>query len=168
MTDKPTKRLSLKVKATAPSSEDVTNRPLRSRKHIIRREDLPADRLSGTKAPPKPKKKPKAATSKTPTTSPSDIRLDNLNTSLNAFEVWRDLQPLALGIEKQLFQHIAKHQLSCSKRVVQRLLREHTRKRSYLQPLVSGAVRFNLDGTESGTINQSEKNHAAQLISAIR
>lgn len=104
----------------------------------VRRDDLPAAKLSTTKAPPKPtpKKKPAKATApKQPTTSPSAIRLDNLNASLNAFEVWRAFKPLVIGVEKQVFQHVAKHQLSCSKRVVQRLLRQHTQDERYQRNL---------------------------------
>jgi sRNA-binding protein len=103
-----------------------------------------------------------------PITSPSDIRLDNLNASLNAFDTWRNFQPLTLGVEKQVFQHIAKHQLSCSKRVVQRLLRAHVKDPKYLQATIGGLMRLNLDGTEAEVILQSEKDYAIQLNSVSR
>ena len=108
----------------------MTDQPIKRKpKKVIRRTDLSANKLSTTKAPPKPKpqKKPKAPYPQKSGTRPSDIRLDDLNASLCAFKVWREYKPLALGIEKQLFQHIAKNSLSSSKRVVQRLLREHTK-----------------------------------------
>ena len=161
--DQPRKPLSLKPKA---STSTPTQK--RSRKRIIRRDELPAAKLTKAKPPPKPKpkKKLKPAASQKPTISPSDIRLDNLNASLNAFEVWRDYQPLTLGIEKALFQHIAKHSLSASKRVVQRLLRQHTRDKRYLQGITTGAARYHLDGTPSGPITRIEQDQARRLLTA--
>lgn len=129
MTDKPKTRLNLKPKASTPATPENAKPMLtRSRKCVIRRDEPPAEKLTKIKAPPpKVKKKPKPSAPKQSATSPSDIRLDNLDARLNAFEVWRTFQPLALGIERQLFQHIAKHSLSAPKRVVQKLLRQHTR-----------------------------------------
>ena len=144
----------------------MTDTPIkRSRKRIIRRDQMPAAKLATTKPPPepKPKRKPVPAP-KTPTTPPSHVRADNLNASLNAFEVWRTYQPLALGIDKQIFQHIAKHSLSCSKRVVRKLLHRHCHDRRYLQAVQAGGQRFNLDGTESGAIVETEQEHAARML----
>ncbi|MEZ5535341.1 MAG: ProQ/FINO family protein [Thiolinea sp.] len=152
MTDKPKKRLSLKQKADTPTPDDnATQSRTRSRKRIILRDDLPAAKLSTTKAPPKPKpkKKPKPPAPKKPVISPSDIRLDNLNASLNSFDIWRNFQPLMIGIEKDIFRHIAKHQLSCSKRVVQRLLRQHTADERYQRNLKTGMARHHLNGAEA-------------------
>ena len=129
----------------------MTDQPIkRSRKRIIRRDELPANKLSTTKAPPKPKpkKKPASPAPKKPTISPSDIRLDNLNASLNAFDVWREFRPLVIGVEKEVFRHIAKHQLSSSKRVVQRLLRQHTQDERYQRNLKAGDGRYHLDGAK--------------------
>ncbi|MEZ5534399.1 MAG: ProQ/FINO family protein [Thiolinea sp.] len=146
------RRLSLKPKADTPTPADnATQSRTRSRKRIIRRDDLPAAKLSTTKAPPqpKPKKKRTSPAPKKPVISPSDIRLDNLNASLNAFPVWLNFQPLMIGIEKEIFRHIAKHQLSASKRVVQRLLRQHTADERYQRNLKASGGRYHLDGTEA-------------------
>ncbi len=140
----------------------------RSRKRIIKRDQLPASKLATTKKPPpkqNPQRKP-AATLKAPTTPPSEIRLDNLNASLNAFDVWRNYQPLALGIERAIFQHAARHSLSCSKRVVKKLLHRHTHDRRYLQSVRVGGQRLNLDGTETGAIQPAEQEHAARVLAA--
>ncbi len=153
MTDKPTKRLSLKHKATAPELiENGTQTRPRSRKRIIRRAELPANKLSTTKAPPKAKPKPKKAAKSTPPkkvgASPSDIRLANLNAHLNNHsEAWREFKPLVIGVEKEVFRCIAAHHLSASKRVVQRLLRQHTQDERYQHNLLAGGVRYHLDGT---------------------
>jgi sRNA-binding protein len=132
----------------ATSTEKPAQSRTRSRKRIIRRDDLPAAKLSTTKPPPKPKKKPAPAPApKKPAVSPSDIRLDNLNASLNAFEVWREYRPLVIGVEKEVFRHIARHSLSASKRVVQRLLRQHVQDERYQRNLLSGGGRYHMDGT---------------------
>ena len=162
MTDKPRKPLSLKPKATIPATTDKPSGAVtRSRKRVIKRDQLPAGKLATTKAPPKPKpkKKPRPAP-KVPTTPPSDIRAELLNASLNGFDVWIKYYPLAIGIEKQIFQHIAKHSLSSSKRVVQKLLHQHTRDKRYLANLAAGGIRYNLDATEAQPIAQAEIDHA--------
>ncbi len=154
MTDKPQKTLSLKPKADiAALAEKHTQSRTRSRKRIIRREELPASKLSNTKKPPAPKSKKKRPTTtvpKRPLVTPSAKRLDNLNASLNAFPVWLNFQPLMIGIEKEIFRHIAKHRLSCSKRVVQRLLKQHTADDRYQRNLMSGGRRYHLDGVPAG------------------
>lgn len=169
MTEKTRKPLSLKNKTTQAGTESPMQSTRRTKKRIIRRNELPTSKLANTKKPPKPPpKKPPGTLSNKPITSPSDIRLDNLNASLNAFDTWRNFQPLTLGVEKQVFQHVAKHQLSCSKRVVQRLLRVHVKNPKYLQATIGGLVRLNLDGTEAEVILQSEKDYATQLNSVSR
>ena len=152
MTDKQNKTLSLKPKTTPAPPENPTQTLIRSRKRIIRRDELPADKLSTTKKPPKPKLKqqPKPPAPKKPDISPSDIRLDNLNAHLNNHsEAWRGYLPLMIGIEKEVFRHIAEHHLSASKRVVQRLLRQHTQDERYQRNLITGGGRCHLNGTKA-------------------
>ena len=83
----------------------------RGAKRIIRREDLSGVQKAGTIKPKQPKqKKPKPNRKRQPPkpkkTPPSELRAKELNDSLNNYKAWRDYQPLALGIEKQLFKHI--------------------------------------------------------------
>lgn len=123
-------------------------------KRIIKREELANVQKPGTiktapRKPPaknnkarKPRKPPRPK--KTP---PSDLRAGNLDASLNGFLAWLNYQPLAIGVEKQIFQHIAALQLSASKRVVQKLLRKHTQNPRYKQNLANNEPRVNLDGT---------------------
>ncbi len=150
-------RLSLKSKATMGTTAGNAAKGLkRPRKRIIRREELPASKLSNTKAPPKPKPKPKKAAKPTPPkkagTSPSDIRLHNLNAHLNNHsEIWREFKPLAIGVEKEVFRYIAERHLSASKRVVQRLLRQHTQDERYQRNLLAGGGRYHLDGIPTST-----------------
>ncbi|MEZ5448357.1 MAG: ProQ/FINO family protein [Thiolinea sp.] len=166
---KPRKRLSLKPKPPVPilqeQEEEAPVAARRSGKRIIKRNQLPANKLAQTKAPPKPQPKPRKArpTPQQPTTSPSDLRAEALNDSLNDFEIWRTFKPLALGIDKTIFQHIAAHQLSASKRVVQSCSR-HCHDRRYLKAVQNSECRYHLDGQEANPISQEEKNHAARTL----
>lgn len=95
---------------------------------------------------------------------PSDIRAKELDASLNAFPMWRERKPLALNFERQVFQHVGKHHLSASKRVVMKLLEWHTANRFYLQAVAEGGKRFNLDGSEADTIQDYEIAHALNKL----
>ena len=167
MAEQPSKKtLSLKKTATDNTQQsDAPSLRKRSGKRIIRREQLPAQSLANTKAPtptPAVKKKPqKAPPTKTPTTSPSELRIDALDKQLSAaFSIWRDYQPLALGIEKSLFRFIAAQHLSASKRVVQKLLKRHTAAQAYRENIQQQAMRYELDGSPAGEISQLDKAYA--------
>lgn len=169
MTDQPRKTLSIKPKSTPQAANPETKVVLRANKRIIKREQVQATGLAKPKAkvPTKKPSKPRKIAPKKPLIAPSAIRMDNLNAALNALVVWREQQPLALGIERQIFQLIAAQQLSASKRVVQKLLHQHTHQRHYLLKVGQGGERFNLDGTEAGTILPAEREHAGRLLSAF-
>ena len=168
MTDqkKPRTTLSLgrKPESDAPAEPTIQ----RSRKRIIKRDELPASKLAKVKpkaAPPKGRKPAKKPANKPkPIKSPSDLRAEELNASLNAFPVWRDAQPLAHGIEREIFQHIAKHSLSASKKVVQKLLYRHTRRQRYLEGIKTGNHRYHLDGSEAGEVMGTEQEHAGRAL----
>jgi hypothetical protein len=172
MTEKPRSTLSLK-RASTPITEakDSTSKPLqRTGKRIIKRDALPTDNLAKPKAKPlnpsqkKRPTKPKARPKPKPLYSPSDLRAQELNASLNGFSVWLQQRPLALGIERQIFQYIAKHSLPASKRVVQKLLHQHTRSKAYLLQIAKGGKRFNFDGSEAGQVLAHEQEAALLLV----
>lgn len=173
MTDRPRKTLTIKPK-TVPTTEQAspfnqeTKTVSRANKRIIKREQVQSTGLGKPKAQvlPKKPKKPRKPAPKKPLVAPSDIRMDNLNAALNAFAVWRERKPLALGIEKQIFQLIADQHLSASKRVVQKLLYRHTRHRDYLLKISQGkgGQRYNLDGTSGGVILPEECEHAERFF----
>lgn len=172
MTDeKPRKTLSIKRKP-ANTGTDTTSPDKgavkRAGKRIIKREDLPANKLTRPGKLEKPKKSTQAKHRRQPPkpkkTPPSDLRAQELNDSLNVYSVWREYKPLALGIERQIYQYIGKHSLSASKRLVQKLLHRHTHHRDYLQAISCGNLRYNLDGTETKTITQPERDHAARML----
>ena len=167
MAEQPDKK-TLSLNKTVPDNAQQPEVPLprrRSGKRIIRREQLPVQSLANTKAPPakpaKKKKSQKAPPTKTPTTPPSELRMEALDKQLCAtFSIWRDHQPLALGIEKSLFRFIAVQHLSASKRVVQKLLKRHTSTQSYRENIQQQALRYELDGSPAGVISQLDKDHA--------
>ncbi len=161
------------TQATTP--ENAPKAITRTGKRIITREQLPVSRASvgkpvynkpGAKPKPKAKRKPRQPP-RPPKTPPSDLRARELSDSLNNYTVWLDRMPLALGIEKQVFKHIADLHLSASKRVVNKLLHYHTHNRAYLLAVGRGGMRFNLDGTEAGAITQGERDHAGRVLAAM-
>ncbi len=164
----PRKTLTIKPKATPttttpPQSETESKAVARTGKRIIKRDELKPAALAKPKPPKsKPKQKPKARKRVTP--PPSELRARELRDSLNAFPVWLHMQPLALGIEREVFQHIGKHHLSASKRVVQKLLHAHTHNRVYLMNVGKGGQRFHLDGSEAGEILREEREYAGRLL----
>ncbi|SKA88389.1 ProQ/FINO family protein [Thiothrix eikelboomii] len=167
MNDQPRKTLSIKPKIEQASIlNQETKTVLRGNKRIIKREQVQANALAKLKAkvPAKKTSKPRKTAPKKPLVAPSAIRMDNLNAALNAFVVWREHQPLALGIERQIFQLIAQQNLSASKRVVQKLLYQHTHQRHYLLKVGQGGARFNLDGSAGGVVLPEESKHTSFVL----
>ena len=171
ITRKPVTGATAPTTTTAPASDVVK----RTGKRIITRDQLPVARVSigkptynkpGAKPKPKANRKPRQPP-KPPKTPPSELRARELSDSLNNFTVWLNRLPLALGIEKQIFRHIADLHLSASKRVVNKLLHYHTHNRAYLLAVGQGGTRFNLDGTAAGAITQGEREHAGRVLAAM-
>ena len=172
MTDeKPRKTLSITRKPVSPTAVEQDGKAptgiKRTGKRIITRDQLPQAAPAKPK-PPKPKpskaKKPPRKPVRKLVTPPSVVRARELNDSLNGFAVWLQRQPLALGIEKQVFRYIADHHLSASKRVVQRLLYAHTHRRDYLQAVAAGGMRYGLDGQEAEAITATERDYAVRVL----
>jgi hypothetical protein len=167
MNDKSSKTLTIKRKVIVATSSSTTSTPtiMRPIKRVITKEQLATLKASDSK-PTQNSKPPKASPKKAkkPIRSPSDLRAKELDASLNAFMVWRERKPLALHFEKQIFQHVGKHHLSASKRVVMKLLEWHTANRFYLQAVGAGGIRFNLDGSEAETIQPHESTYALQKL----
>ena len=155
MTDTPKKTLTLKRSGTGDKSgSDRT--VSRSGKRIIKRDDLP--RAKPAKAPPKKptnrKKKPARVSKPKMAVSPSDLKARELNERLNAFPVWQNYQPLAIGIDKDIFRLVNDECFpGASKKVVQKTLRMHTGHSRYLEALVKGGGRYHLDGSVDGVVD---------------
>lgn len=80
------------------------------------------------------------------------------------FSVWRRRRPLARGIDEQIAEFIAEKKLEISKRAIKKLLHRHTNHKTYLSNVTRGGKRFMLDGTESGDVQQSERDHAKRTL----
>ena len=166
MTDTPKKTLTLNKKPTSTQPTPTVNR---TGKRIIRREDLnPAPaKPAVNKGKPTNKKKPTRKPTKKPTIAPSDLKAKELNDRLNAFPVWLNFQPLAIGIDKDLFKLVNDEQFpGGSKKVVQKVLRMHTHHGRYLAALVQGGERYQLGGVVNGVVSEPERQWAAEKIKA--
>jgi hypothetical protein len=172
MTDTPKKTLSITRK---PADSGPVNPPIgtiqRTGKRIIRREELPQVQRpgQGKPKPPANKTKPKKPTRKPQpkkqVTPPSDLKARELNDRLNGFAVWLNFQPLALGIEKDLFRLVnEEHFPGASKKVVQKVLRMHTHHGRYLQAIMQGGARFTFEGTEDGEITDHQRQYAGEIL----
>lgn len=171
MSDTPKKTLSLKRTPVNPESSTPSTTVQRTGKRIIRREELSNVQKPGTiKQKPasskgKPKKPPRKPQPKKPIIAPSDLKAKELNDRLNGFNVWLNYQPLALGIEKQIFKLVNdEHFPGASKKVVQKVLRKHTLHGRYLAALVQNNERYQLDGVISGAVIEPERQWAAELM----
>ncbi|PID34181.1 MAG: Fertility inhibition FinO [Thiotrichales bacterium] len=168
MTDTPKKTLTLKRKTTGAGSKSGT--VSRSGKRIIRRDELPRARpAKAPKAPPKKptkqKKKPARVSKPKMAVSPSDLKARELNDRLNAFPAWLNYQPLAIGVDKEIFRLVNDECFpGASKKVVQKVLRMHTGHGRYLQALGKGGGRFSLDGTECGVVDSYQMELATKRL----
>lgn len=165
MSDNGKKTLSLKAKTQQSADEEPVVR--RSKKRIIRRSDIPTNKLSGSrKAAKQPFKKGKPAPQKpSKPLSPGDQKAMELTALLiERFPVWADSKPLALGISDALLGYLQQENIEASKRVIHRVLWHHTHKIEYLESVLSASHRYGLDGNQQQEIKDSERAHAARVL----
>lgn len=77
-----------------------------------------------------------------------------------AYSVFRDTQPLAIGIHKDI---IAEHP-EIDTDALRRTLKRHTASTKYLKSVALGGSRFSLDGTPAGDITSEQQVQANQAI----
>lgn len=77
------------------------------------------------------------------------------------FPVFRDFQPLAIGIHKSLLERLP----DLDKAAVRAALHFHTASTRYLKAIVQGAPRFDLDGNASGEVTPEQQ---TQAVTALR
>ena len=170
MTDTPRKKLSLSRKpkpttgASAAASDDGTGtdrtEPVKrsGKRRIVNTATKPASKPKQAANYDKSKKRPSRKNKKKALVSPSDIKVEALNQRLKSFDTWSTFKPLAMGIDKQLFQLVNDEAFAgASKKVVQKLLRMHTHNPRYLQGLSRGGVRYYLDGKSAEPISDHQK-----------
>ena len=74
------------------------------------------------------------------------------------YPVFRDIQPLAVGIHKAI---IAAHP-DIDKAALRRTLKRHTASTRYLKVVAAGGSRFGLDGVPTGDITPEQQKQANQ------
>jgi ProP effector len=78
------------------------------------------------------------------------------------FAVFRDAQPLAIGIDAAILLKLPE----MDRQVLRRALRQHTASTRYLKALRSANHRFDLDGNVAGEVSETQRNHAAETLKA--
>lgn len=76
------------------------------------------------------------------------------------FPVFRDYQPLAIGIHKAIMERIPEF----DKAQVRNALQGHTGSTRYLKSLVKGASRIDLDGNLAGRVTEEQQEQAAGTL----
>ncbi|MCL2523205.1 MAG: ProQ/FINO family protein [Betaproteobacteria bacterium] len=94
-----------------------------------------------------------------PATTPPDSRalLKELH---SRYEVFRNHNPLAIGIDKQVREQLP----DLEKKALRLALRSHTISTRYLKEMEKAAQRLNLDGTPAGEVTDENRQHAAELL----
>ena len=86
-----------------------------------------------------------------------DSVLDSLVAS---FPVFRDAQPLAIGIHKTILERMPE----LTKAQVSRALKIHTGSTRYLKALSNAEQRFDLDGAPAGEVTAEQRDAATKLV----
>jgi ProP effector len=76
------------------------------------------------------------------------------------FAVFRDCQPLAIGVDKQIIAR----EPEVSRKVLRIALGIHTRSVPYLKAMEKATVRFDLDGNAADEVPQEHRKHAAEML----
>lgn len=76
------------------------------------------------------------------------------------FAVFRDYQPLAIGIDKQLLAALPE----LNRKVLRIALRIHTNSLRYLKGLEKATTRFGLDGNAAADVTDEHRAHAAEIL----
>lgn len=101
--------------------------------------------------------------SSTPSTSKSDAvqaaraLLKDLD---SRFAVFREVSPLAIGIDKQVIAAIP----DVEKKILRIALRNHTISTRYLKAMEKATLRRNLDGSDADEVNDEMRQHASTLL----
>ena len=100
-----------------------------------------------------------AAPQDKPAEKPADTRA-LLKTLQERFEVFRNFSPLAIGIDKQVFEKLPE----LSKKSLRLAMRSHTISTRYLKEMEKGTVRLNLDGSPAGEVTDENRQHASEQL----
>lgn len=90
--------------------------------------------------------------------SPPPSRDTVLAQLIAAYQVFRDAQPLAIGIHKPIM--VAHPEID--KNSLRKTLQRHTASTKYLKAVAAGGARFGLDGNPHGDITAEQQQQATQ------
>jgi len=76
------------------------------------------------------------------------------------FAVFRDCQPLAIGIDKQLLARIP----DLERKVLRVALGIHTNSLRYLKVMEKATVRYDLDGNTADEVTDTHRSYAAEAV----
>ena len=116
-----------------------------------------------TTSTPGPESKPEACS---PPINPTDKPLPSQNARQllkdlqEKFPVFRDSQPLAIGIDKQLMARLP----GLERKPLRIALGIHTHSLRYLKASEKAATRVDLDGQPAGEITSEQRQHASELV----
>jgi ProP effector len=89
--------------------------------------------------------------------SPARTLLQDLQAQ---FAVFRDARPLAIGIDAAILARV----LELDQQALRSALRQHTGSTRYLNALLAGSQRFDLDGNVAGEVSEAQRKHAAETL----
>jgi len=96
----------------------------------------------------------------TPETPPAQTPRSLLKKLQADFAVFRDSQPLAIGIDKQLLARMPDIQ----RKILRVALGIHTNSMRYLKVMEKATVRFDLDGNSTDEVTDEHRKHASETI----
>jgi ProP effector len=97
----------------------------------------------------------------TPTTpSPAQTARALIKELQEKFAVFRDCQPLAIGIDKQLLARLPE----LERKVLRTALGIHTNSLRYLKVMEKATTRFDLDGNAAAEVTETHRAHAAETM----
>ena len=97
-----------------------------------------------------------------PTPSPAQNARALLKEFQTQFAVFRDYQPLAIGVDKQLIALFPE----ISRKVLRMALGIHTNSLRYLKVMEKATVRFDLEGNTADEITDTHRAYATEILKA--
>jgi ProP effector len=95
-----------------------------------------------------------------PAPSPVQLARTLLKQFQEEFVVFREYQPLAIGIDKQLAARLPE----LNRKVLRIALGIHTNSLRYLKGMEKATVRFDLDGNQAAEVTEEHRAHATELL----
>lgn len=99
-------------------------------------------------------------TSPTPADTPGQEARRLLKSLQGTHAVFKEIKPLAIGIDKQLLALDA----NINRKALRLALGMHTNSFRYLKSMEKATQRFNLDGSPAGEVPEGHRKHASEIL----